>query len=57
MKRFFSSLPVILVLATIGALALMYVLVDDPGDIPVSDHAAVELESGPGTAAFPSARI
>ena len=57
MKRFFSSLPVILVLATIGALALMYVLVDDPGDSPVSDHAAAELESGPGTAAFPSARI
>ena len=48
MKRFFSSLPVILTLATIGALALMRILVDDPADKPSLDRAAIGLESVPG---------
>ena len=50
MKRFFSSLPVILTLATIGALVLMRILVDDPADKPSLDHAAIGLESVPGIA-------
>ena len=45
MKRILSSLPVILTLATIGALALMYILVDDPDDLEVPENAAVGLES------------
>lgn len=54
MKRFLSSLPVILTLATIGALVLMYILVDDPDDIAELENAAVGLESE--TSASPSAR-
>ena len=55
MKRFLTSLPVILTLATIGALALMYVLVDDPADKEnVLDQAAVDMEFR--AAASPSAR-
>lgn len=54
MKRLLTSLPVILTLATIGALALMYILVDPPPEDPAPDHAAVGLESG--ASAFPSAR-
>ena len=56
MKRFFSSLPVILALATIGALALMFILVDPPRDDPAQDHAALGLEAVPGAAISPSAR-
>ena len=44
-KRFLSSLPVILTLATIGALALMYILVDDPDDFGLVGNAAADLES------------
>ena len=55
MKRFLSSLPVILTLATIGALALMYILVDDPKEkAELLDQAAVGLESH--ASSFPSAR-
>lgn len=54
MKRLLTSLPVILTLATIGALALMYILVDPPLEDPAPDGAAVGLESG--ISAFPSAR-
>ena len=50
MKRFFSSLPVILTLATIGALALMRILVDDPADKPSLDNAVIGLETVPGIA-------
>ena len=54
MKRLLTSLPVIITLATIGALALMYILVDPPPEDPAADRAAVGLESG--TSALPSAR-
>jgi len=55
MKRFLTSLPVILTLATIGALALMYILVDDPAEKEaVLDQAAVDMELR--TSASPSAR-
>ena len=54
MKRILSSLPVILTLATIGALALMFILVDNPDDIAELENAALGLESD--TSAFPSAR-
>ena len=55
MKRILSSLPVILTLATIGALALMYILVDDPDDIAeLEKDAAAGLESE--TPAIPAAR-
>ena len=54
MKRLLTSLPVILTLATIGALALMYILVDPPLEDPAPDNAAVGLESV--TFAFPHAR-
>ncbi|MCY3820262.1 MAG: hypothetical protein OXH52_13000 [Gammaproteobacteria bacterium] len=54
-KRLLSSLPVILTLATIGALALMYILVDDPKEkAALLDQAAVGLESRAPT--FLSAR-
>ncbi len=44
-KRLLSSLPVILTLATIGALALMYILVDDPKkQDALLDQAAVDME-------------
>ena len=56
MKRILTSLPVILALATIGALVLMFILVDPPPDDPAPDHAAVGLESATGNSAFPSAR-
>ena len=54
MKRLLTSLPVIITLATIGARALMYILVDPPPEDPAADRAAVGLESG--TSALPSAR-
>ena len=55
MKRFLTSLPVILTLATICALALMYILVDDPAEKEdVLDQAAVDMEFR--TSASPSAR-
>ena len=45
MKRFLSSLPVILTIATIGALVFMYILVDDPErKAAVLDQAAVNQE-------------
>ena len=54
-KRLLSSLPVILTLATIGALALMYILVDDPKQQKaLLDQAAVDVESR--TSVHPSAR-
>ncbi|MDE0451591.1 MAG: hypothetical protein OXI90_07475 [Gammaproteobacteria bacterium] len=54
-KRLLTSLPVILTLATIGALALMYILVDDPKQQKaLLDQAAVDVESR--TSAHPSAR-
>ena len=56
MKRILTSLPVILALATIGALVLMFILVDPPRDDPAPDHAGVGLESATGSAAFPFAR-
>ena len=56
MKRILTSLPVILALATIGALGLMFILVDPPRDDPSPDHAAVGLESATGNSAFPSVR-
>ena len=56
MKRILTSLPVILALATIGALGLMFILVDPPRDDPAPDHAAIGLESATGNSAFPSAR-
>ncbi len=58
MKRILTSLPVILALATIGALVLMFILVDDPDpeDDAVLEHAAVSLESATGNSTFPSAR-
>ena len=56
MKRILTSLPVILALATIGALVLMFILVDPPRDDPASDHAGVGLESVTGNSDFPSAR-
>ena len=34
MKRLFTSLPMILALATLAALALMFIIVDDPADAP-----------------------
>lgn len=34
MKRLFTSLPMILALATVAALALMFIIVDDPADTP-----------------------
>ena len=51
-KRFLSSLPVILTLATIGALALMRILVDDPDDFGQAGKAAAGLESEPSTVLF-----
>ena len=54
MKRILSSLPVILTLSTIGALALMYILVDDPDDIGELENAPMGLESE--TSAISSAR-
>lgn len=54
MKRFLTSLPVILTLATIGALALMFIIVDPPRDNPAPEHAALSLESVAG--ALPPAR-
>ena len=54
MKRLLTSLPVIITLATIGALALMFILVDPPPEDPAPDSAAVGLESV--TSASPSAR-
>ncbi len=56
MKRILTSLPVILALATIGALVLMFILVDPPRDDPAPDHAGVGLESVTGNSDFPSAR-
>ena len=57
MKRILTSLPVILALATIGALGLMFILVDPPpDDDPAPEHAAVGLESATGDAALPSVR-
>ena len=32
MKRFLTSLPVIIALATAAALALMFIIVDDPSE-------------------------
>lgn len=34
MKRLFTSLPMILALATVAAVALMFIIVDDPADRP-----------------------
>lgn len=34
MKRLFTSLPMIIALATIAALALMFIIVDDPAKAP-----------------------
>ena len=34
MKRLFTSLPMIIALATIAALALMFIIVDDPAEAP-----------------------
>lgn len=56
MKRILTSLPVILVLATIGALTLMFILVDPPRDNPAPDHAAASLESVTGASTFASVR-
>lgn len=54
-KRFLSSLPVILTLATIGALALMYILVDDPEQQKaLLDQAAVDVESRTSVRTFMS---
>lgn len=55
MKRFLSSLPMILTLATIAALGLMYVLVDDPAEKKkLLEDAAVDVESH--ASAFSTAR-
>ena len=40
MKRLLTSLPVILGLATVAALAFMFILVDDPADSPVGAKQA-----------------
>ncbi len=40
MKRFLTSLPVILGLSTLAALLLMFILVDDPSDSPVAPKKA-----------------
>lgn len=40
MKRLMTSLPVILGLATVAALVLMFILVDDPADSPVTPKKA-----------------
>ncbi len=34
MKRLFTSLPMILAMATVAALAFMFIIVDDPADKP-----------------------
>ncbi|MDE0350937.1 MAG: hypothetical protein OXM56_14690 [Gammaproteobacteria bacterium] len=40
MKRLMTSLPMIIGLATVGALLLMFILVDDPSDSPVAAKKA-----------------
>ncbi len=40
MKRLLTSLPVILGLATLAALLLMFIIVDDPSDSPVTPKKA-----------------
>ena len=40
MKRWLTSLPVILGLATLAAILLMFILVDDPSDSPVTPKKA-----------------
>ncbi len=40
MKRLMTSLPMILGLATVAALVLMFILVDDPADSPVTPKKA-----------------
>lgn len=40
MKRLLTSLPVILGLATLAALLLMFIIVDDPSDSPVGAQQA-----------------
>ena len=49
MKRLLTSLPVILGLATIGALALMFILVDDPSDSPVATKKAEATHAAEAT--------
>lgn len=40
MKRLLTSLPVIIGLATLAAILLMFILVDDPSDSPVTPKKA-----------------